>query len=124
MLGFIEEIWKHSKSLIDIKYPSSKEPSGSRELDLLVNSIDEVIDNPDSASIPIVIKQLFMKKVVLQNDLNNLDVKRLEDNLENHDLFAGDKDLLKTFLNEKSLPQNKMERIKFLNHILDKLEVM
>lgn len=118
----IYEIWKMSKPLKDIKYPTWNEASNRKELLQLTASIEKAIS--DKSPSPLVLyrlRQILLKKTSLRLGVNLTEAENLLKNPKKLRELGYDR--LESLVTEgSSLPRASSERIKTLNGILNQLE--
>jgi len=121
----VYEIWKVSKPLKEIKYPTWNEASNQNELVQLTASIEKAIsEKSPSPHVIDHLRQVLLKKMSLRLGLNLVDAENLLKNPKNpKKLRELGYDRLADLITEgSSLPRTRSERIKALNGILNQLE--
>ena len=116
------EIWKVSKPLKEIKYPTWKEDSNQKELEQLTASIEKAIsDKSPSPYVMDRLRQILLKKMSLRLGINLDEAENLLKNPKKLRKLGYDR--LAVLITEgSSLPRTRSERIKTLNAILNQLE--
>lgn len=118
----VYEIWKVSKPLKDIKYPTWNEAPNQKELVQLTASIEKAIsDKSPSPHIVYRLRQILLKKMSLRLGINLAEAENLLKNPKKLSELGYDR--LAVLITEgSSLPRTSSERIKTLNGILNQLE--
>jgi uncharacterized membrane protein len=120
--AIVYEIWKLSKPLEEIEYPTRNEAGNQKELDQLTRSIGKTISGRSlSPYVANRLRHILLQKISLRSGIELIEAENLLKNPKNLSELGHDR-LASLVTKRRSLPRRKSERIKTLNAILDQLE--
>lgn len=118
----INETWKGSRPLTEMKYRSRKE--GHRnELEQPADRVEELKRSSSKYLIECV-RQIFFKRLGLEYGVSDTEAEKLLERPENLLRLVDDENLLKLISEEDPFPKRRDQLLRFLSRVLDRLEAM